>query len=110
MAALLQSFKSLVVLTDIQVVNRRRTGFFAAAALLLSLANPPTASAAGPVLPRDVARTINLSTFTGKTYLQATLATNDGINAKTIADYSTPVTISTVDQITNEFASIDHGV
>jgi len=99
MAVLNQSFKSLVVPADIRVSHRYRAGFFAAAALLslltILLADPPAASAAALVLPRDAARTIDLSTFTGKTYLQAVLATNNGINAKTVADYSTPVTILT---------------
>ena len=110
MAVLNQSFKSFVVLADIRVVNRNCAGFFAAAALLLLLADPPAASAAGLVLPRDSARTIELSTFTGKTYLQATLATNDGINAKTVTDYSTPVTISTVSQTETELGLINTNV
>ena len=50
-------------------------------------------------LPRDAARTINISDFSGKTYLQAMQSSGNGIFDKTDADDKAPVTIATPDQI-----------
>jgi len=50
-------------------------------------------------LPRDAARTINISDFSGKTYLQTMQSPGNGIFDKTDADDKTPVTIATPDQI-----------
>lgn len=62
------------------------------------------------VLPRDPSRTINVSDFSGKTYLQATLETSDGINAKTLADDGTAVTIASATQVVADIKMYDSKV
>ena len=62
------------------------------------------------VLPRDPSRTINLADFNGKTYLQATLETSDGINAKTMADDGTAVTIASAAQVVSDIKTYDSKV
>ena len=66
--------------------------------------NPP---AVGVVLPRGADRTIDLSSFAGKTYLQAMQSTSNGIFDKTDADDSATVTIATADQIVADVNQFD---
>ena len=66
--------------------------------------NPP---AGGVVLPRGADRTIDLSSFAGKTYLQAMQSTSNGIFDKTDADDSATVTIATADQIVADVNQFD---
>src|SRR5215475_10555747 len=66
--------------------------------------NPPTG---GALLARGVDRTIDLSSFTGKTYLQAMQASGNGIFDKTDADDSAAVTIATADQIVSDVSQFD---
>ncbi len=67
-------------------------------------------SVAALVQPRTSARTIDLATFSGKTYLQATLQATDGINAKTLADDGTPVTIASATQVVSDIKSYNSKV
>jgi hypothetical protein len=59
------------------------------------------------LLPRNADQTIDLSAFTGKTYLQTTFEAGDGINAKTAADDAAPVTIATPAQISAALSKFD---
>jgi len=59
------------------------------------------------VLPRDAARSIDLSAFNGNTYLQAALHPGDGINAKTAVDDGTAVTIANTTAMLAAFATFD---
>jgi hypothetical protein len=59
------------------------------------------------LLPRNASRTIDLSTFKGKTYLQTTFEAADGINAKTAADDATAVMIATPAAVTAALGSFD---
>jgi hypothetical protein len=70
-----------------------------------------TGHPAGSVLlPRDPARTVDLSTLTGQTFLQAMQASGSGIFDKTDADDSAPVTITTADQIVTDVNQYDSKV
>jgi hypothetical protein len=110
MAALNRAVESLVTGIDLNDVTRRRAGFSVVASLLalavFLLACAQSASAA-LLLPRDPARTIDLTTFSGKTFLQAVLEPNDGINAKTVADDATAVTISSTALIMADLATFN---
>lgn len=109
MAALNRAVESVVAGNDLHDGNRRRAGFAVGASLLvfaMQMASPQPA-AAGLLLPRDPARTIALTTFTGKTYLQAVLEPNDGINAKTAADDATAVTIASTSEIIADLGTFD---
>ena len=69
--------------------------------------NPPTG---GALLARGVDRTIDLSSFTGKTYLQAMQASGNGIFDKTDADNAAAVTIATADQVVTDVNQFDSKV
>lgn len=78
--------------------------------IVVQMPNPPAASAAGILLPRDSARTIDLADFKGKTYLQTTLEAGDGINAKTLADDTAAVTIADASQVVADITMFDSKV
>lgn len=62
------------------------------------------------VLPRGADRTIDLSSFTGQTYLQAMVASGNGIFDKTDADDGAAVTIAGADDIVGDVNQFDAGV
>jgi hypothetical protein len=59
------------------------------------------------LLPRNASQTIDLTAFTGKTYLQTTFEAGDGIDAKTAVNDSTAVTIATPAQISAALGKFD---
>jgi len=66
------------------------------------------ADATGAVLlPRGADRTIDLSTLTGKTFLQVAQAPGSGIFDKTNADDGAAVTIANADAIANDVSQFD---
>jgi hypothetical protein len=83
--------------------------FFAWIAFVPAGASRPGArnAPAGVLLPRDPGRTVDLSTFTGQTYLQAMQASGTGIFDKTQADDGTAVTIVNADQIVSDVNEFD---
>jgi hypothetical protein len=62
------------------------------------------------VLPRGADRTIDLSSFTGQTYLQAMQASGSGIFDKTEADDGADVAIANADQIVADVNQFDSKV
>jgi hypothetical protein len=62
------------------------------------------------ILPRDTDRTISLSAFAGKTYLQVMDSVGDGIFSKINVDDNSPVTIATADQIVQTINQFDSKV
>lgn len=110
-----QTFESSARPSKVQVAvrpaNSKRAGFFAkvlpCVLIAVQMAAAPSALAAGLLLPRDPARTINLADFKGKTYLQATLEAGDGINAKTAVDDSAAVTIAPASQVVADINMLD---
>jgi hypothetical protein len=69
------------------------------------------ADATGAILlPRDAARTIDLSTLTGQTFLQAAQASGSGIFDKTDADDGALVTIANADAIAQDVSQFDSKV
>jgi hypothetical protein len=74
------------------------------------MATFPSATAGPLVLARDQARTIDLSTFAGQTYLQAVLAPVGGIDVKTATDDTTTVTIASTGTILAAFGTFDPDV
>ena len=61
-------------------------------------------------LPRDPARTINVTDFAGGPYLRAMQSPSQGIFDKTVADDSASVQIAGVDQIVNVINSLDPSI
>jgi hypothetical protein len=62
------------------------------------------------ILPRDPGRTIDLSAFNGKTYLQVMASVDDGIFSKTNVDDNSPVTIAAASQIVQIINQLDSKV
>ena len=71
----------------------------------LTSGNTPTV-----ILARDPGRTIDLSAFTGKTYLQVMESVDDGIFSKTHVDDNSPVTIAAAAQIVQIINQLDSKV
>jgi hypothetical protein len=79
--------------------------------LIATIRSAGTNSPAGTVLlPRGADRTVDLSSFTGQTYLQAMQASGSGIFDKTQADDGTNVTVATADQIVADVNQFDSKV
>ena len=79
--------------------------------LIGSINSAGTNSPAGTVLlPRGPDRTVDLSSFTGQTFLQATQASGTGIFDKTEADDAAAVTIAGADQIVADVNQFDSKV
>lgn len=68
------------------------------------------ATPAAVLLPRGADRTIDLSTFSGQTFLQAMQMPATGIFDKTDADDGAAVTIANADQIVQDVNQFDSGV
>jgi hypothetical protein len=62
------------------------------------------------ILPRDSGRTIDLSAFIGRTYLQVMESAGDGIFSKTNFDDNSPVTIADAAQIVQIINQLDSAV
>jgi hypothetical protein len=62
------------------------------------------------ILPRDSGRTIDLSAFIGRTYLQVVESAGDGIFSKTNFDDNSPVTIADAERIVQIINQFDNAV
>jgi hypothetical protein len=107
MAVSAQNLKDVASITNFHVKADYGFSLRLAIALLGAGALIPSAWAGTLVLPRDAARTIDLSAFNGNTYLHAALHPGDGINAKTAADDAMAVTIASTSDILAAFATFD---
>jgi hypothetical protein len=95
-----------------QFINSCKIVFYNSTMVLLFLAILGSYSHAQTtvILPRDPGRTIDLSAFTGKTYLQVMESPGDGIFSKTNFDDNSPVTIVTGAQIVQIINQLDSRV